>query len=153
MTNSSRLLFYVALTVSVAGCSGMVPMYEFDKSHAIDRSLTKLDISEGILQGAQAAGWKAEILPNGRILATYIIRTHTVHVEIFYTHDYYKLTYRSSNGMKVFCTEQDRLEARNIKISGRQYCPGNGAPMYIHGKYKQWVDSLNVGIQKSLASI
>jgi hypothetical protein len=156
MTNFSRLLFYFAVIVLVIGCSGMVPMYEVDKSHTIHtigRSLTKLDISEGILQGAQAAGWYAKILPSGRIRATFLMRVHAVHVEIFYTNAYYKLTYKSSDGMKMFCTEQDRLEARNLKISGRQNCPGNGAPMYIHGNYKKWVDSLNMSIHNSLASM
>ncbi len=153
MIRRLHLLFVFVMALFVAGCSGVVPMYEVDKAHTFDPSLTVEQIKEGILEGAQAAGWNAKVLSSGRILTTYRIRVHTVHMEIFYTDAYYQFTYKSSTGMKMFCTEQDRLKARNIKTSGRQNCPGNGAPMYIHANYKKWVDSLDSAIHTSLASM
>ena len=128
-------------------------MYEVDATHTIGRSLSNEKIHEAILDGAQLAGWNAKTLPSGRIRATYHVRNHTVHVEVFYTDAWYKITYQSSNGMKMFCTTSDRDKLKGVKVSGRDSCPGNGAPMYIHGNYKKWVDSLSMSIQSSLASI
>ena len=152
MTSRSHLLFVFVMTLFVAGCSGMVPLYDVDGSHFVDRSLTEDQVKEAIIEGAETAGWLAKNLSGDTILATYRIRTHTVHVEINYTDTFYATLYKSSNEMKMFCTQRDRDNARNIKISGRQECPG-GIPLYIHGNYKKWVDSLNAAIQNSLATI
>ena len=152
MTSRSRLLFVFVMTLLVAGCSGMVPLYEVDESHFVDGSLTEDQVKEGLIQGAETAGWLAKDLGGDEILATYRIRTHTVHVVINYTDTFYATRYKSSNEMKMFCTRRDRDNARNIKISGRQECPG-GTPLYIHGNYKIWMDSLNAAIQSSLASM
>jgi hypothetical protein len=150
MTSVFRSLFFVLIVLYVVGCARtMIPIHEIDASHTIGRPLTTEQINEGILEGARAAGWYAKVLSSGRILATYHIRVHTVHLEIFSTDAYYKLTYQSSNGLKMYCTEQDRLNNRNIDTS----CPGGGVPLYVHGNFKKWVDSLNASIQNSLASM
>ena len=151
MTSRSHLLFVFVMTLFVAGCSGMVPLHKVDESHFVDGSLTEDQVKEAIIQGIEAAGWFAKDLGGDEILATYRIRTHTVHVVINYTDTYYATRYKSSSEMKMFCTQRDRDNARNIKISGRQECPG-GIPMYIHGNYKIWVDSLNASIQRELAA-
>ncbi len=152
MTSRSHLLFVFVMSLFVTGCSGFVQLYEFDDLHTIGRSLTAEQIKEGILEGAQVAGWNAKTLSSESILATYHIRVHTVNVEIFYTDTDYWINYKSSNGMKMFCTKRDRDKVRNMKVSGRHECPG-GIPMYIHGNYKKWVDSLNTAIRNSLASM
>jgi hypothetical protein len=150
MNGFSRWLFVFVMISFVIGCSGMVPLHEVDKSHFVDRSLPKDQVKEAIIEGAETAGWRAKDLGGDMILATYRIRTHMIHVEINYTDTYYATRYKSSNEMKMFCTQRDRDNARNIKVSGRQECPG-GIPLYIHGNYKIWVDSLNAAIQSSLA--
>jgi hypothetical protein len=154
MTRSLCLSVVTVAAICLAGCaSNIIPMYEVDATHTIGRSLTEAQIQEAILGGAEIAGWRAKTLPSGRILATYHVRSHTVNVQIFYTDAWYQVTYHSSNGMKMFCTTSDRDKLKGVKVSGRDSCPGNGAPMYIHGNYKKWVDVLNNGIQNSLASI
>ncbi len=152
MTSLSRFLCVFAITLFASGCSGFVPLHEVDGTRSIDRSLTAEQIKEGILDGAQAAGWNAKVLSSDKILATYHIRVHTVNMEIFYTDSFYRISYKSSSGMKMFCTQRDRDEVKNIKVSGEQECPG-GSPLYIHGNYKKWVDSLNSAIRNMLASI
>ena len=152
MISRSRLLLVFVMALFVAGCSGMVRLSEVDGQHFVDRPLTKDQVKEAIMEGAQAAGWQAKDLGSDFILATYRIRVHTVHVNIDFTNSYYITHYKISNEMKMFCTERDRDKARNIKVSGRQECPG-GIPKYIHGNYKKWVDSLNTAIQSSLASM
>ena len=152
MISRSHLPVVFVMTLFVSGCSGTVPLYEVDHSHFVDGSLTEDQVKEAIIEGAETAGWLAKDLGGDKILVTYRIRVHTVHVEINYTDTYYATRYKSSNEMKMFCTERDRDKARNIKVSGRQECPG-GIPKYIHGNYKKWVDSLNAAIQNSLASM
>jgi len=152
MTSRSHLLIVFVMALFVAGCSGMVRLSEVDGQHFVDRPLTKDQVKEAIMEGAQAAGWQAKDLGSDFILATYRIRVHTVHVNIDFTNSYYITHYKITNGMKMFCTELDKDTHRNIKVSGRQECPG-GIPMYIHGNYKKWVDSLNAAIQNSLASM
>ncbi len=152
MTSRSHLPFVFVMTLFVAGCSGMVRLSEVDGQHFVERSLTKDQVKEAIIEGAESAGWIAKDLGSDYILATYRIRSHTIHVNIDFTNSYYITNYKTSNRMKMFCTERDRDNARNLKVSGRQECPG-GIPLYIHGNYKIWVDSLNAAIQSSLASM
>lgn len=149
MTTSLRLLFILLMTSFIAGCAGsMVPLKEVDGQHFVERSLTKEQVKEAIMGGAAAAGWRAKDLGSDYILATYQIRTHTVHVKIDFTDVYYTAYYGSSNGMKMFCSEKDKKNHRLI-VSNQQSC----APAYIHGNYKKWMDSLNTAIQNSLAAM
>ena len=149
----SRLLFVFAVTLFVSGCSAMVPLHEVRNSYIVDGSLTKDQLKEAIIKGAQTTDWLTKDLVGDKILATYRIRDHTVHLEISYTDYFYVTRYKATTGMKMFCTVQDKLKDRNIKISGQQGCLGDRAPMYIDGNYKKWVNSLNASIQNSLASM
>ena len=153
MTSLSRLLFVFAITSFVGGCSAIVPLHEVRNSYIVDGSLTKDQLKEAIIKGAQTADWLTRDLVGDKILATYRIRDHTVDLEISYTDSFYVTRYKATTGMKMFCTVQDKLKARNIKVSGQQECLGDGAPMYIDGNYKKWMDSLNAAIQNSLASM
>ena len=153
MTIPLRLLFVFAVILFATGCSGMVPLHEVRNSYIVHGSLTKDQLKEAIIKGAQTDGWLAEDLVGDKILATYRIRVHTVHVEISYTDSFYVTRYKATSGMKMFCTVQDKFEDRNIKVSGQQQCLGDRAPMYIDGNYKKWMDSLNAAIQNSLASM
>ena len=48
--------------------------------------------------------------------------------------------------MKVYCSEADKQAARNIKVTGQQACPGYAEPLYIHGNYGEWVNTLKQSI-------
>ncbi len=137
---------------SFPASASMVVLKEVRNSYIVDGSLTKEQLEEAIMKGAQTAGWLTKDLVGDRILATYRIRVHTVHVEISYTDSFYVVRYTASNGMKMFCTTRDKEKIRDLKVSGRQECLGGRAPMYILGNYKQWMDSLNAAIQNALAS-
>jgi hypothetical protein len=131
----------------------MVPLTKVDGQHFIDESLTQAQVREAIIAGAENARWSTEDLRSDYILATYHIRVHTVHVKIVFTNTFYIAHYESSDGMKMFCSEKDMEKNRNMIVSGRKKCPDNRLPSYIHKGYKKWVDSLNVAIQNSLASM
>ena len=153
MTSRSHILFVFVMTLFVAGCSAMVPLHEVRYSYIVDVSLSKDQLKEAVIKGAQTADWLTKDLVGDKLLAPYRIRDHTVHLEISYTDSFYVTRYKATTGMKMFCTVQDKLKDRNIKISGQHGCLGDRAPMYIDGNYKKWMDSLNASIQNSLASM
>ncbi len=154
MTTSLRVLFIMTMTLFIAGCTPfMVPLYQVDDSHVVDRPLTKDQVKQAIMDGAENAGWRAKDLGNDKILASFNFKTHAVNVEIDYTDSSYATRYESSYWMKMFCSKQDMKKYQNMIVSGRKDCPGNRPPSYIHKSYKQWMDSLNAAIQNSLASI
>lgn len=134
-----------------AGCSPlMVSVMDTDATHPVDSELTKEQVKTAILNGAQAAGWYAKDIGDDTILASFQLRTHAVQVEIDYTDTDYVTRYKTSAGMKMFCTEIDKSNHQNMKISGQENCPG-GAPLYIHKSYKGWIDSLNRSIAVALS--
>jgi hypothetical protein len=55
MISRSRLLLVFVMALFVAGCSGMVRLSEVDGQHFVDRPLTKDQVKEAIMEGAQAA--------------------------------------------------------------------------------------------------
>ena len=67
---------------SFPASASMVVLKEVRNSYIVDGSLTKDQLEEAIMKGAQTAGWLTKDLVGDRILATYRIRVHTVHVEI-----------------------------------------------------------------------
>ena len=156
MKTFHRMLI-VAAAVSFAACAQRpahwVRLYDVDKVHSIDKSLTKEQITRAVLEGAEDAGWRAKDLGDGRVLATYSVRVHTVNVEITIGDDTYDTRYRSSTGMKVYCSWEDKQKHRSIKVTGRDDCPNQADPAFIHYGYKRWVDSLNNSIRLSLASV
>lgn len=156
MKTFRRMLIVVA-AVSFAACAQRpahwVRLHDVDKVHSIDENLTKKQITRAILEGAEDAGWRAKDLGGGRVLATYSVRVHTVHVEITIGDDTYDTRYQSSIGMKVYCSWDDKQKRSNIKVTGRDSCPNQADPAFIHYGYKRWVDSLNNSIRLSLASV
>ena len=147
-----RVLFILMMTLFIAGCAPfMVSLYEVDDVHLFDGAFTKDQVKEAIIEGADFAGWRAKDVGNDTILVSYLVRIHTVDVEIDYSESFYVTRYKSSSGMKMFCTEKEKIKYRNMIVSGQQDCPGLRKPAYIHKGYKEWMDSLNAAIQNSLA--
>ncbi len=153
MTIHLRFLIVLLAIPLIASCLGsMVVVSRVDGTQVFDRTLTKEQVKEAIIEGAEKAGWRAKDLGNNEILVTYSIRMHTVHVNIPYTVSYFSINYSSSNGMKMFCTIKDKEKTHDLKVSGRETCPLGSNPLYIHGNYKKWVDALNVSIQREIAA-
>lgn len=153
MATLLRLAVVIVLLAPALGCStGWVRLNDIDAMHDVGASLTKAEMTEAIIEGAQDAGWRAKDLGNDTILAVLTVRAHTVQVEIDVGDEFYITRYKSSREMKVFCSQRDRDYLRNMKVTGRQECPGYAAPMYIHSAYKTWVDSLNASIQQAISA-
>jgi hypothetical protein len=152
LKNSIRLVKIFFIASLVAGCATMVPLKDVNETHIIDKPLTKEQVKESILEGAEYANWRVQDLDSGTMLATYLIRIHTVNVQIAYTESSYSLYYKSSKEMKIYCTKKDLDKKKGKLVSGIQDCPGGMSPYAIHGAYQTWVDDLNRDIQTSLAS-
>lgn len=144
---SAALSFVVLLN---ACTPFMVPLREVDTTHDIYVSRTKDEVREAILDGAQNVGWRAKQLSEGTILASYQQKDHLIHVKIDYGLDFYTIRYHASREMKMFCSESDQRAHRNMKVSGRNDCPGDAAPQYIHKAYKEWVSRLIRSIDQEL---
>ena len=141
----------VAACTIVLGCAtSWVRLNDVDDVHHVDTSLSKPEMTEAIVEGAQNAGWRPKELGNDTILAVFHMRAHVVQVEIDVGDGFYVTRYQSSREMKVFCSQRDKEHLRNMKITGRQECPGDVKPTYIHSAYKTWIDSLNSSIQEAI---
>jgi hypothetical protein len=150
MTGRLHVFFSLSMVVWLTGCSSMIPLNGIDGSGTIERSLTQEQIKQAIEEGAERVGWRTKDVGNDKILALYQIRVHTVSVEITYSDTSYDIRYKSSGQMKVFCSEADKQAARNIKVTGEEACPGFADPLYIHGNYAKWVNTLKQSIENSL---
>ena len=157
---SQSLVFFLFALVSLSGCvmpspSGWSSTSEVTNViHPVNRPLTEEKVKQAILDGTEAAvGWQAEVSASGRILATYGVRSHTIQVEIQYTDTGYQYLYKDSDQMKMYCTQKDFDKRRIPKVSGRDTCPGGGAPVWLHANYRRWISALDASIQSSLASI
>ena len=151
MTYSLRVFACLAVILWLTGCSGWVLLNGIDGSGTVDRSLTQEQVKEAIEEGAERVGWLAKEAKNDKILATYRIRSHSVVVEISYSADSYDIRYKSSSRLKMFCSEEDKQAARNMKLTGQATCPGNADPLYLHGNYEVWINELKQSIEHSLA--
>lgn len=150
---SIRLLKICFIVLLVSGCARpMVVLDDVDENHAVYQTLTKDQMKESILEGAWLAHWKAQDQGPDAILATYIIRRHTVNVQIKYTESSYTINYKSSYGMKMYCTKNDLDKKLHKVVSGVRTCPGGMPPYAIHKAYQAWVDELNRAIRTSIES-
>lgn len=150
MTHFTRILVCFSAALWLTGCSKLVAIDSIPSSGTINRVLSKEQIKTAIEEGAFNAGWIAKDIGNDEIVATYRVRAHTVIVSIKYSEDVYDISYKSSQEMKVQCTEEDHRTARNIIVTGRQSCPGFQEPLYIHENYGQWVSNLKASIDHAL---
>ena len=146
-----RIVLVICGVLIIAGCSGrMVELSETDYLHFIDGTINKEQVRDSILEGAKYAGWEAKDQGNSTILAIYQIRIHTVHVNIYYSDQLYRTSYKTSIAMKMNCSAGEKGKGKYI-VSGIENCPGDRPPHYINANYKTWIDSLVAAIEISLA--
>ncbi len=149
MKNTTSHLFFILLTAlfAVACAPNLISMYNVH-GQSIPDGLTLDQVGRKIKSAAGIAGWSADEVSPGLIVATNHIRAHTVTVNIRYTEDTYNIDHEMSYYMKISCTAKDKTEAGSIAVSsGPNTCPGNAKPAYIHENYKGWIDELNTAIQ------
>lgn len=152
---SKLQLFAVSILAlfAVACTQNLVKTYNVH-DQPIPHELTQDQVRKAIKIGAGVAGWSTEEVSPSSIAATYHIRTHTVTALISYTEQAYSIDYKTSYQMKVYCTEEDKVEKRAKQLTtGGGTCPGVDQPAYIHENYKVWIEQLERGIRSALQNI
>jgi hypothetical protein len=154
MKSKFNLLLVSVLAFFAVACTpNLVKVYNVH-NEPIPHGLTQDQVKKAINIGAAVAGWSTEDVSPGSIAATYHIRVHTVTVIISYTEQAYSIDYKSSYEMKVYCTEEDKVEKRSKKVTtGGGSCPGIAQPAYIHENYTAWIEELNRGIRAALRNV
>lgn len=152
MSTRIRIFSFLFLILALTACGRMIPIKSVNGSGTVDRELTLDQVKKAINEGAYNAGWIAKDVADGEIVASYRLRAHSVIVTIEYTQDSYEIKYKSSSEMKIQCTEEDWKKSTNIKVSGRHTCPGYADPLYIHGNYELWINSLRESINLALVT-
>ncbi len=61
MISRSRLPVILVMALIVAGCGGVVPLHEVDGTRVFDRELSKEQVKEAIVEGAEKAGGAQKI--------------------------------------------------------------------------------------------
>lgn len=154
MKNKLQLFAVSILALFAVACTqNLVKMYNVH-DQPIPPGLTQDQVRKAIKIGAGVAGWSTVELSPSSIAATYHIRRHTVTALIRYTEQAYSIDYKTSYQMKVYCTEEDKVEKRAKQLTtGGGTCPGVDQPAYIHKNYNVWIEVLERGIRSALQNI
>ena len=144
-------LFSISVSILfITGCVSIIPLKNID-DQVIGRDLSEQQVKEAIHSGVEAAGWTIENEGPGKILATYMIRSHTVAVNIRYTENNYSINYAYSNNMKVYCSDKEKARGVVIAKWPEESC-GGARPQLIHAAYEKWVEELKSEIDAALSS-
>ena len=154
MSTISRLYVLPLVTSLLAGCTGMIPLYNLDYE-PVEQGLTQAQVGHAVEAGAASVGWRTTVISPGRILATYAIRSHTVMVDITYTSGYYSIEYHNSIEMKIKCPQDVGNPRKPATVTNGDpgICGGGKLPAEIHGNYKEWIDGLNAAIKSAMRPV
>lgn len=113
-----------------------VPIVNHDNmavTRADGKAASAEDVKKAILTASQATGRKWAVVESapGVLVATYLVRTHTVVAEIRYSGSQFSVAYKDSVNMK--------------------YGPGADGKGVIHPFYNQWVMEFIQAIRAELA--
>lgn len=133
----------------LAGCTPLLMPLKNPPAQAIKSGPNLEQVEKAIRSGATSAGWLITSRQPGRMTAEYRIRRHSVTVDIRFSEQEYRISYRESDFMKYHCTYQV-VEPRISSPETR--CPEGAPPRFIHRRYLVWVDELNRRIQVALAN-
>lgn len=119
-----KLLFAMAFSILLIGCSNMKPIDE-PSYHA--NGFTMAQMEKSILNAQNTnRGWVLKKKQNGLITGTLLNRGYTAEVEIPYSASGYTIKYKYTSP--------------NLKKDGQN----------IHRVYNRWIANLNMDIQKEL---
>jgi len=121
MTSILRKIVVAGATVvAIAACaSARVPVHNYvDVPIAAKTNPTIEQVGRAIVNGSLAAGWQANEVRPGSIVALYKIRSHTAVVDIAYTTKSYNITFKEGDP--------------GLKYDGQT----------IHQNYNDWVENL-----------
>jgi hypothetical protein len=120
MTAVRRAFVGTATVIAIAACaSASVPVQNYQAVPIAAKTNPSLDqIGKAIVSGSSAAGWQANEVRPGVIVATYKIRQHFAIVDIAYTNNAYNITFKEGDP--------------GLKFDGST----------IHQNYNGWVNNL-----------
>lgn len=126
-----KAVIAAATVVAIAACaSARVPVQNYQNVPIEAKSNPTLEqVGKAIVAGSLAAGWQANEIRPGSIVALYKIRTHTAVVDIAYTTKAYNITFKDGDP--------------GLKYDGQS----------IHQNYNDWVQSLERVIRAHVNSL
>jgi len=132
MTCIARKVFIVVATAMVvAACaSAAIPVRNYHAVPITAKSNPSLEqIGKAIVAGSVAAGWQANEVKPGAIVATYRIRSHLAVVDIAYNTKSYDITFKEGDA--------------GLKYDGQN----------IHQNYNSWAENLERVIRVHLNAL
>ncbi len=115
------LCLLALLLTAVLGCGGLTPPQTFDEP-VNNPTLTQAGMKSAIEEAGMRRDWKMKDTAPGQMQGALTVRSHTIVVDIFYTANNFKITYRDSVNMDFDGTK-------------------------IHPNYNVWVKELADGIK------
>jgi hypothetical protein len=132
MKNIIGLISSVVLLAILTGCGGSLVQNIDNSSYIYESNKITMDkMKESIIKGSIQRGWKPNIIDEGLIESSIVVRNkHTVVVMIPYTVSGYKIEYKNSRNMKY-----------------------NKESNTIHGRYAGWIENLTHSIDTQISGI
>jgi hypothetical protein len=119
-----------AASLAQAGCFRCDPVFDVVDAPVPNSSakvLTTEQVRAAIIRAGADLGWHVSDAGNGRLVATIALRKHTAEVEIPYSDTAFSITYKNSTNL-------------------------DAADGQIHKNYNGWIQNLNRGILRQLAT-
>jgi hypothetical protein len=117
------------LLIALPGCRKLAPVQNFSSPMPLVQKENDKNIASAIIRAGAMTGWEIVPVRPGLMTGTLAVRgKHTAVVDIAYDKQEYKITYRSSSGLKY----------------------DNGR---IHPQYNKWVTTLDNNIRREIAGL
>lgn len=127
---SLMLVAFAMLLIS--GCR-TVPVRNIENAPIVTTSQAHPDmqkIGDAIIKAGTGLGWKMSQNEAGLIIGKLYVRTHSAEVKIIYNHKNYNILYGNSSNLKY-----------------------NSEKSTIHRQYNNWVQKLDIAIQREIVDI
>lgn len=127
MKTITNIILVAMIAVLMSGCGG-APILNVDKSTYLEQRTPLSKVEKAIKQGSAKKGWNARKVKSGLMEARILAQgKYLVVVNINYTKNGYKITYKNSTNLKY-----------------------DGAANTIHPSYNKWVNALSTSIDYAL---
>jgi hypothetical protein len=120
---------FACLVLALPGCRKTAPVQNFSSPMPLLEKVNDKNIAAAIIRAGAVTGWEIVPVRPGLMSGTLEVRgKHTAVVDIAYDRREYKITYKSSTGLKY--------------DSGK-----------IHPQYNNWVATLDKNIRREIAGL